>query len=68
MTSLTAHPYVVVAEQLWKQEQLGGANLAPRRRRPLRRPRWRLPRWQRPQSPLVTVRSGPRPAGLRSLP
>lgn len=29
--SLTAHPYVVLAEQQWKQESLGGANRAPRR-------------------------------------
>ncbi|GAA2730393.1 hypothetical protein GCM10009867_01680 [Pedococcus aerophilus] len=29
--SLTAHPYVVLAEQQWKQQSLGHANLAPRR-------------------------------------
>jgi hypothetical protein len=47
--SLTAHPYIVLAEQQWKQESLSGANLAghrsvdrPRRRRP--RIDWRLPR------------------------
>ena len=26
--SLTAHPYIVLAEQQWKQESLSGANLA----------------------------------------
>ena len=29
--SLTAHPYVVLAEQQWKQDNLGGANRAPHR-------------------------------------
>jgi hypothetical protein len=43
--SLTAHPYVIVAEQQWKQEILSGANLATRRpRRPRRRFDWHLPR------------------------
>jgi hypothetical protein len=47
--SLTAHPYIVLAEQQWKQESLSGANLATRRsgqRRRGRRPRvdWHLPR------------------------
>ena len=47
--SLTAHPYIVLAEQQWKQESLSGANLAAHRssqRPPRRRPRidWRLPR------------------------
>ena len=47
--SLTAHPYVVLAEQQWKQESLSGANLAAQRssrRRRVRRPRtdWQLPR------------------------
>ncbi|KRF24880.1 MULTISPECIES: hypothetical protein [unclassified Phycicoccus] len=47
--SLTAHPYVVLAEQQWKQESLSGANLAAQRssrRRRARRPRtdWHLPR------------------------
>jgi hypothetical protein len=47
--SLTAHPYIVLAEQQWKQESLSGANLAghrsvdrDRRRRP--RTDWHLPR------------------------
>ena len=47
--SLTAHPYIVLAEQQWKQESLSGANLAghrPSRRSGGRRPRidWHLPR------------------------
>jgi hypothetical protein len=47
--SLTAHPYIVLAEQQWKQESLSGANLATHRtsrRSGRRRPRldWRLPR------------------------
>ena len=47
--SLTAHPYTVLAEQLWKQESLSGANLAADRsveRDRRRRPRldWHLPR------------------------
>jgi hypothetical protein len=47
--SLTAHPYIVLAEQHWKQESLSGANLAGRHSgRPSRvhRPRfhWHLPR------------------------
>ena len=43
--SLTAHPYIVLAEQQWKQESLSGANLATRRtRRPRRRLDWHLPR------------------------
>ena len=47
--SLTAHPYIVLAEQQWKQESLSGANLAGHRaahRPDRRRPRidWRLPR------------------------
>jgi hypothetical protein len=43
--SLTAHPYVVLAEQQWKQDSLSGANLATRRpRRPRRRLGWHLPR------------------------
>jgi hypothetical protein len=47
--SLTAHPYIVLAEQQWKQESLSGANLAGHRssrRSRRRRPRidWRLPR------------------------
>lgn len=43
--SLNAHPYVVLAEQQWKQESLSGANLAGHRSR-RRRPRidWHLPR------------------------
>ena len=42
--SLTAHPYIVLAEQQWKQESLSGANLASRRtRRPRRRLDWHLP-------------------------
>jgi hypothetical protein len=42
--SLTAHPYIVFAEQQWKQESLSGANLATRRtRRPRRRLDRRLP-------------------------
>jgi hypothetical protein len=55
--SLTAHPYIVLAEQLWKQESLSGANLAPRRpRRPRRHRGWHLPR------PLgQTARHTPRP-------
>ena len=45
MTSLTAHPYVVLAETQWRREQLGGANLAPRRHGGVR---WHLPRaWSR---------------------
>jgi hypothetical protein len=40
--SLTAHPYIVLAEQQWKQESLSGANLANPRRR--RRVEWHLPR------------------------
>jgi hypothetical protein len=45
MMSLTAHPYVVYAEQQWKQESLSGANLATHRQRsPRRRSGWRLPR------------------------
>ena len=35
--SLTAHPYIVLAEQQWKQESLSGANLALRRARRQRR-------------------------------
>jgi hypothetical protein len=43
--SITAHPYIVLAEQQWKQESLSGANLAGRRtRRPRRRLGWHLPR------------------------
>jgi hypothetical protein len=43
--SLTAHPYIVLAEQQWKQESLSGANRAtPRPRRPRRRIDWHLPR------------------------
>ena len=43
--SLTAHPYIVLAEQLWKQESLSGANLATRgRRRAHKRISWHLPR------------------------
>ena len=43
--SLTAHPYIIVADQQWKQEILSGANLATRRpRRPRRRFDWHLPR------------------------
>ncbi len=55
--SLTAHPYIVLAEQQWKQESLSGANLASHRaRRQRRRPDWHLPR------PLGrTVRHTPRP-------
>ena len=55
--SLTAHPYIVLAEQQWKQESLSGANLATHlRRRPRRRLDWHLPR------PLGrTVRHTPRP-------
>lgn len=47
--SLTAHPYVVLAEQQWKQESLGGAGLArPRRPRHPGSHRPRLPwRWDR---------------------
>jgi hypothetical protein len=56
MTSLTAHPYVVLAEQQWKQEQLGGANLAPRRNRGRHGSRWHLPRRSR-----RTARAMPRP-------
>lgn len=55
--SLTAHPYIVLAEQQWKQESLSGANLARRQPRPTRRRRdWHLPR------PLgQSVRHTPRP-------
>lgn len=55
--SLTAHPYIVLAEQQWKQESLSGANLARRQpRHPRRRRDWHLPR------PLgQTVRHTPRP-------
>ena len=55
--SLTAHPYIVLAEQQWKQESLSGANLATyRRRRPRRRLDRHLPR------PLGrTARHTPRP-------
>ena len=35
--SLTAHPYVVLAEQQWKHQSLSGANLAPHRGRPVSR-------------------------------
>ena len=44
--SLTAHPYIVLAEQQWKQESLSGANLATPRRPRGRRRRldWHLPR------------------------
>ena len=43
--SLTAHPYIVLAEQQWKQESLSGANLATHRtRRPRKRLDWHLPR------------------------
>jgi hypothetical protein len=43
--SLTAHPYIVFAEQQWKQESLSGANLASgRTRRPRRRLGRHLPR------------------------
>ena len=43
--SLTAHPYIVLAEQQWKQESLSGANLATRRSRRPRKPfDWHLPR------------------------
>ncbi len=42
--SLIAHPYIVLAEQQWKQQNLSGANLATRRpRRSHRRPDWHLP-------------------------
>ena len=59
--SLTAHPYIVLAEQQWTQESLSGANLAGRRSRPrtgVRRHRtsWHLPR---PFGPLT--RHTPRP-------
>ncbi len=59
--SLTAHPYIVLAEQQWKQESLSGANLAGRRaarRSPRRRPHfdWRL---RRPVGQLT--RHTPRP-------
>ena len=56
MTSLTAHPYVVLAESQWKHEQLGGANLAPRRRRGRRDAWWHLPRPTR-----RAARTTPRP-------
>ena len=43
--SNTAHPYIVLAEQQWKQESLSGANLASLRpSRPRRRTDWHLPR------------------------
>jgi hypothetical protein len=43
--SLTAHPYIVLAEQQWKQESLSGANLATRRPRRRRKSGgWHLPR------------------------
>jgi hypothetical protein len=59
--SLTAHPYIVLAEQQWKQESLSGANLAghrPARWSPRRRPHigWRL---RRPLGQLA--RHTPRP-------
>ena len=56
--SLTAHPYIIYAEQQWKQESLSGANLATRStKRSRRRPDWHLPR------PLGrTARHTPRPA------
>ena len=59
MTSITAHPYVVLAEQQWKQEQLGGANLAPRRHRAHRT--HRTLRWHLPRPTRRTARTTPRP-------
>ncbi|NYG08402.1 hypothetical protein BJ986_002889 [Phycicoccus badiiscoriae] len=73
--SITAHPYIVVAEQLWKQESLSGANLAPRRAhrprtprtprspRTLRWPRWprRARDWRLPRPLGPAVRTTPRP-------
>jgi hypothetical protein len=58
--SLTAHPYIVLAEQQWKEESLSGANLAGRRARRASRRRphidWRL---RRPLGQLT--RHTPRP-------
>ena len=55
--SLTAHPYIVLAEQQWKQESLSGANLAGRRA-PRPRRRVDLDLW-RPLGQLI--RHTPRP-------
>jgi hypothetical protein len=64
--NLTAHPLTVAAELSWKQESLGHANLAGRRRaheqsRGQSRHGWHLPSaLRRPARPRPTHR--PRPA------
>jgi hypothetical protein len=59
--SLTAHPYIVLAEQQWKQESLSGANLAAHRS--VRRARRRRPRvdWHLPRPLGHLTRHTPRP-------
>jgi hypothetical protein len=63
--SLTAHPYLVLAEQQWKQESLSGANLAGHRaaRRAAHRPHRRRPRidWHLPRPLGALTRHTPRP-------
>jgi len=59
--SLTAHPYIVLAEQQWKQESLSGANLAAHRSSQRRRVRRRRIDWHLPRPLGQLTRHTPRP-------